>query len=135
MLNVRLAGGHLHEKQLFTWLSLVVSLTASYCAVFFPLDDLDEILDVIGSVSEGFLTYSFSLTKMKGFTHIIEMAMANKNNSKYFNVGHLFTNIYGQILVVHLSECIYLHFYSSLQSNTIKTKIELNKYHVQLSNS
>ena len=102
--------------------------------LFFPLDDLDEILDVIESVSEGFLTYSFSLTKMKGFTHIIVMAMANKNNSKYFNVGHLFTNIYGRILVVHLSECIYLHFYSSLQSNTIKTKIELNKYHVQQSN-
>ena len=50
MLNVRLAG-----KQLFTWLSLVVSLIASFCAVLFPLD---EIWDLIESVSEGFLTYS-----------------------------------------------------------------------------
>ena len=30
MFNVRLAGGHLYEKQLFTWLSLVVSLMASF---------------------------------------------------------------------------------------------------------
>ena len=35
MLNVRLAGGHLYEKQLFTWLSLVVSLMVSFCAVLF----------------------------------------------------------------------------------------------------
>ena len=58
MLNVRLAGGHLHGKQLFTWLSLVVSLTASFCAVLFPTSVLDEIWEVIESVSEGFLTYS-----------------------------------------------------------------------------
>ena len=63
MFNVRLASGHLYGKQLFTWLSLVVSLMASFCAVvlsFFPLDVLDEIWDLIESVSEGFLTY-FSL--------------------------------------------------------------------------
>ena len=36
MLNVRLVGGHLYGKQLFTWLSLVVSLVASFCAVLFP---------------------------------------------------------------------------------------------------
>ena len=36
MFNVRLAGGHLNGKQLFTWLSLVVSLMASFCAVLFP---------------------------------------------------------------------------------------------------
>ena len=60
MFNVRLAGGHLYGKQLFTWLSLVVSLMASFvlsfdgvfCAVLF------EIWDLIESVSEGFLTYS-----------------------------------------------------------------------------
>ena len=66
LLNVRLADGHLYGKQLFTWLSPVVSLMASFCAVLFPLDVLDEIWDVIESVSEGFLTYftmvpSFSL--------------------------------------------------------------------------
>ena len=58
MFNVRLAGGHLYGKQLFTWLSLMVSLMASFCAVLFPLDVLDEIWDLLESVSEGFLTYS-----------------------------------------------------------------------------
>ena len=59
MFNVRLAGGHLYGKQLFTWLSLVVSLMASFVLSFFLLDVLDEIWDLIESVSEGFLTYSF----------------------------------------------------------------------------
>ena len=58
MFNVRLAGGHLYGKQLFTWLSLVVSLMASFVLSLFPLDVLDEIWDLVGSVSEGFLTYS-----------------------------------------------------------------------------
>ena len=58
MLNVRLAGGHLYGEQLFTWLSLVVSLMASFVLSFFPLDVLDEIWGLIESVSEGFLTYS-----------------------------------------------------------------------------
>ena len=60
MFNVRLAGGHLYGKQLFTWLSLVVSLMASFVLSFFPLDVLDEIWDLIESVSEGFLTYSLN---------------------------------------------------------------------------
>ena len=52
MFNVRLAGGHLYGKQLFTWLSLVVgSLMASFVLSFFPLDVLDEIWDLIESVS------------------------------------------------------------------------------------
>ena len=60
MFNVRLAGGHLYGKQMFTWLSLVVSLMASFRAVLFsPQDVLDEIWDLIESVSEGFLTYSY----------------------------------------------------------------------------
>ena len=71
MLNVRLAGGHLYEKQLFTWLSLVVSLMASFCAVLFPLDVLGEILDVIESVSEGFLTY-FSLLAHTEYTLFLQ---------------------------------------------------------------
>ena len=58
MFNVRLDGGHLYGKQLFSWLSLVVSLMASFVLSFFPLDVLDEIWDLIESVSEGFLTYS-----------------------------------------------------------------------------
>ena len=59
MFNVRLAGGHLYGKQLFTWLSLVVSLMASFVLSFFPLDVLDEIRDLIVSVFEIFLTYSY----------------------------------------------------------------------------
>ena len=59
MFYVRLAGGHLYGKQLFTWLSLVVSLMASFVLSFFPLDVLDEIWDLIESVSEGFLTYFY----------------------------------------------------------------------------
>ena len=59
MFNVRLAGGHLYGKQLFTWLSLVVSLMASFVLSFFPLAVLDEIWDLIESIIEGFLTYSF----------------------------------------------------------------------------
>ena len=62
MFNVRLASGHLYGKQLFTWLSLVVSLMASFVLSFFPLDVLDEIWDLIESVSEGFLTYSDVIT-------------------------------------------------------------------------
>ena len=58
MLNVRLAGDHLYGKQLFTWLSLVVSLMTSFCAFFSPIYVLDMIWDVIESVSEGFLIYS-----------------------------------------------------------------------------
>ena len=61
MFNVRLAGGHLYGKQLFTWLLLVVSLMASFVLFFSPLDVLDEIWDLLESVSEGFLIYSFCI--------------------------------------------------------------------------
>ena len=61
MFNVRLAGGHLYGKQLFTW--LVMSLMASFVLSFSPLDVLDEIWDLIESVSEGFLTYSYFSNK------------------------------------------------------------------------
>ena len=56
LLNVRLASDYLCGKLLFTWLSLVMSMMVSFCAVFFPRDVLDEILDLIESVSEGFPT-------------------------------------------------------------------------------
>ena len=59
MFNVRLAGGHLYGKQLFTCLSLVVSFMASFVLSFFPLDVLDGIWDLIESVSQGLLTYSY----------------------------------------------------------------------------
>ena len=50
MLNVRLAGDHLYGKLLFTWLSLMMCLT-SVVFSFFPRDVLDEIWDLIESVS------------------------------------------------------------------------------------
>ena len=65
MFNVRLAGGLLYGKHLFTRLSLMVSLMASFCAVFFPLDVLDEIWDLIEPVSEGLLTYSYHIYQVK----------------------------------------------------------------------
>ena len=36
MLIVTLTGYHLYSKRLFVWLSLVLSLMASFCSVFFP---------------------------------------------------------------------------------------------------
>ena len=52
-----LAGDHLYGKLLVTWLSLVMFMMVSFVLFFFPRDVLDEILDLIGSVSEGFPTY------------------------------------------------------------------------------
>ena len=74
MFNVRLAGGYLYGKQLFTWLSPVVSLVASFCDVFFPQDVLDEIWDLIESVSEGFLTYSshYALSFCEGLSNLLQ---------------------------------------------------------------
>ena len=57
MLNVRLAGDHLYGKLLFTWQSLVMSMTACFVLSFFPRGILDEILNLIESVSEGFPSY------------------------------------------------------------------------------
>ena len=57
MLHVRLAGDHLYGKLLFTWLLLVMSLMMSFSVVPFPPEVLDEIWDLIESVSDGFLTY------------------------------------------------------------------------------
>ena len=70
MFNVRLAGGHLYGKQLFTWLSLVVSFMASFALSFSPLDVLDGIWDLIESVSEGFLTYSNQVIPKAGLQPI-----------------------------------------------------------------
>ena len=65
MFNLRLADGHLHGKQLFTWVSLVVSFMASFVLSFFPLDVLDGIGDLIESASEEFLTYFCEDIKIK----------------------------------------------------------------------
>ena len=58
MLNVRLAGDHLYGKLLFTWLSLVMFVMASFVLFFLPRDGLDEIWDLIESVFESFPPYS-----------------------------------------------------------------------------
>ena len=39
---------------------------ASFVLSFFPLDVLDEIWDLIASVSEGFLTYSWKVSEKSG---------------------------------------------------------------------
>ena len=58
MLNVRIAADHLYGKLLYTWPSLVMSLLVSYFVLsLFPRDVLDEIWDLIESVSDGFPTY------------------------------------------------------------------------------
>ena len=89
MLIVRLSGGHLYGKQLFTWLSLVVSLMASFCAVFFPLNVLDEIWDVIKSVSEGFLTYSnINYKKTPFFCFTVNAVMVLKRNILQLFIEH-----------------------------------------------
>ena len=43
---------------LFAWLSLVVSVVVSFVLSFFPRGVLDEILNLIESVSGGFPSYS-----------------------------------------------------------------------------
>ena len=48
----------LFGKLLFTWLSLVMSMMVSFVLSFFPRDVLDEILNLIESVSEDFPSYS-----------------------------------------------------------------------------
>ena len=50
-----------------TWLSLVVSFMASFVLSFFPLDVLDGIWDLIESVSEGCLTYSYKIPFLLSF--------------------------------------------------------------------
>ena len=59
MLNVRLADNHLYGKKLFTWLSLVVSLLMSLCAVLFPMRYLGKDL---GLNWVGFRGFSYLLS-------------------------------------------------------------------------
>ena len=79
MLNVRLAGDHLYGKLLSTWLSLVMSLMVSFCAALFPRDVLDEILDLIETVSGGFPSY----LRWEGTCLHFDNLMTNK--IKFFN--------------------------------------------------
>ena len=47
---------------------------------FFPRDVLDEILDLIESVSEGFPTYSYATTRQTKLTPTV------RNNQKHLNL-------------------------------------------------
>ena len=62
--------------ELFTWLSLVMYLTVSFCAVPFPRGVLGEIWDLIESVSKGMkptltalLDLDFPYIKLMSATH------------------------------------------------------------------
>ena len=64
MFSVRLAGEYLYGKWLFTWLSLVMSLTVSYFVMsLFPRDVLDEIWDYIESVPKNVPTYFYTFCR------------------------------------------------------------------------
>ena len=45
-INIKIGKNRCYGKELFTWLSLVVSLMASFVLSFFPLDVLDEICEL-----------------------------------------------------------------------------------------
>ena len=61
MLNDRLAGDSLYGKLLFTWLSLVMSMMVSFCAVPFSTRCFWMISGVLLSQS----TYFLNLSKVK----------------------------------------------------------------------
>ena len=54
---------HLFGKSLFTWLLLVMSMMVSFVLSFFPRDVLDEIFNLIESVSEDFPSYSYIIRR------------------------------------------------------------------------
>ena len=58
MFNVRLAGGHLYWEIAVHLTVAVGVFDGVFFVLFFSLDVLDEIWDLIESVSEGFLTFS-----------------------------------------------------------------------------
>ena len=68
MLNVRLAGDHLYGKLLFTWLSLVMSMMVSFCAVLFPTRCLgwDLELNWVSFWGFSFLLLSFDFEARYG---------------------------------------------------------------------
>ena len=61
MFNVRLAGDHLYGKLLFTWLSLVMSMMMTFCAVLFPTRCLGWDLELNWVSFWGFSFLLFSI--------------------------------------------------------------------------
>ena len=80
--NVRLACDHLFGKLLFTWLSLVMSMMVSFVLSFFPRDVLDEILNLIESVSEDFPSYSAGPEETAKTSYIIRTPSSAKRFRK-----------------------------------------------------
>ena len=93
MLNVRLACDHLFGKLLFTWLSLVMSMMVSFVLSFFPRDVLDEILNLIESVSEDFPSYfnrkSLQTIYFTFIRPILEYADVVWNNCTQYEINEL----------------------------------------------
>ena len=58
---------------------------ASFVLAFFSLDDFDEIWDVIESVFEGFLTYSFLTSLM--FSH--DISWLSRTGHEFFSIYKL----------------------------------------------
>ena len=86
MLNVRLAGGNLYGKQLFTWLSLVVSLMASFCAVlFFPRRDIGLSMSVRSSFRPSIRSH-FYVTAERNFMKLI-LNMYHYNDVMHVKFG------------------------------------------------
>ena len=68
---------------------LVMTLMASFCAVCFPTRFLDEIWDLIESVSEGFSTYSWSSTTRQCYIPNIKhlsTVVLKKKSFEYFSM-------------------------------------------------
>ena len=66
----------------FTWLSLVMSMMVSFVLSFFQPGVLDEILNLIESVSEGFPSYSSYLNvtyMLLSVAHVTFEACDNTN--------------------------------------------------------
>ena len=54
-----------------------MSMMVSFCAVLFPRDVLDEILNLIESVSEGFPTYFYLYNLMSHFNIYTKLTQIN----------------------------------------------------------
>ena len=100
MFNVRLAGGHLYGKQLFTWLSLLVSLMASFVLSFFQLDVLDEIWDLIDAYPfHIFIMIVICVTYIRLWFVFMYQNVYTYNNDVHIS---LHNNYYNLLLILHI---------------------------------
>ena len=66
-----LAGTRVFKEFPAFWLSLVMSMMVSFVLSFFPRDVLDEILNLIESVSEDFPSYSYTLLSYESALNVV----------------------------------------------------------------